>query len=220
MVRIKSIITAFLVVTTVIFAADDTPNASGEHAPAVTTVQGVPPEAGRWIAVNPYADQTYVIEHVSFFAKAVNYTATLAVMGGLTAMGVVVLYYGSDTLGYEGIQTAINAAESLDKPLSYMIILDPTHVLATSAYLASFPFINFPSGVFTAYTTKKAAQVTEEFAHQGWKIFRYGLDKATYVWDHLRAQHLQGTIFANRHATYVEAADDSTTTSTSSASGH
>lgn len=220
MVKIKSIVTAFLVVTTVIFAADDSSMATTAQSPAPAAVQQAAPEVDPWIAVDPYEDRTYPKEDVSTFARATNYTATVAVMGGIAAAGGLILYYGSDVLGYEGLHIAldaanhatIHAATDIEKSKIFLSLLstltEPKHALATGTYLLSFPVLNLPAGVIMAYTTKKGAQVAEEFAKQGWKVVQYTLDKGKFLWRHFSAQYMQGTLFENRHAHYEDQDSD------------
>lgn len=64
-------------------------------------------------------------------------------------------------------------------------------------------FVGFPGTVLATYASKKASQGVEFIARHGWKYISYAFHTINYQWNNLRALHLQGTLFENRHVTYV-----------------
>jgi hypothetical protein len=149
-----------------------------------------------WKAKDPFQGKTYEKEEVSPFAQVANKTTTVvagvAMLAGATYY--VVNHWSLDSIGV--------TVPFVDNQVNLFV---PSLGTLGHTFLASntLVFVGFPVDVALTYVAKKSAQGVEAVAKKGWKVVKYGYDMATFYWDDFRARHMQGTFFANRHATYV-----------------
>lgn len=147
-----------------------------------------------WVAKNPYAGKSYEKEDVSYFAQGVNKFTTVA-------CGAAILAYGA----YQVYNNWGTTVWGVSFPQDGAFPVPTSHALTTIGLVGMGEvFVGFPGTVAVTYGTKKAAQGFEFIARHGWKYISYGLHTLNYHWGNFRALHLQGTLFENRHVTYVE----------------
>lgn len=150
-----------------------------------------------WVAKDPYVGKKYEKENVSLFAQGVNKLTTLAVGSVVVGYGI---YYAYNNWQTAPLSLAFPGATPYTTALNFPTFSSLGHM---GLSFSGTVFAGFPGTVLATYMSKKTAQGVEFVARHGWKYVAYGLDTLYYQWNHLRATHLQGTLFANHHVQYT-----------------
>ena len=153
-------------------------------------------EVSPWKAKDPYLGATYEKEHVSTFAKLGN--AAVTITSGIAMVGYTGKYV------YDNYKTASYVLPYLHYSINNVPTLNAVGQIAIAG--TSLILLGIPSNMLLTYGAKKGATALETIMTFGWDVFKYGFDAVKYRFDHLRAAHLQGTLWQNNKVKYVEKA--------------
>lgn len=151
-------------------------------------------DENRWDAKDPYLGRTYEKEHVSRFAKLSNGAVTIS--SGIAMVGYTGKYV------YDNYKTASYVLPFLSYTLNNVPTLNTFGQIAIAS--TSLILLGIPSNMLLTYGAKKGATIFENVVTFGWDVFKYGFDAVKYQFDHVRATHLQGTLWQNNKVDYID----------------